>query len=47
VLQVRDLTTTYQGLIAIFDVSLDVASGEIVWSPEPTAPSFATTPPAS
>ena len=30
VMQVRDLTTTYKGLIAISDVSLDVASGEIV-----------------
>ena len=29
-MQVRDLTTTYRGLIAISDVSLDVASGEIV-----------------
>ena len=29
-MQVRDLTTTYKGLIAISDVSLDVASGEIV-----------------
>src|SRR5262245_61871870 len=29
-MQVRDLTTTYKGLIAISDVSLDVAAGEIV-----------------
>ena len=29
-MQVRDLTTTYKGLIAISDVSLDVAPGEIV-----------------
>ena len=29
-MQVRDLTTTYKGLIAISEVSLDVASGEIV-----------------
>src|ERR1700686_982405 len=29
-MQVRDLTTAYKGLIAISDVSLDVASGEIV-----------------
>ena len=30
VMQVRDLTTAYKGLTAISDVSLDVASGEIV-----------------
>jgi branched-chain amino acid transport system ATP-binding protein len=30
VLEVRDLTTAYQGLIAISGVSLDVAEGEIV-----------------
>jgi len=30
VMHVRDLTTTYKGLIAISDVSLDVAAGEIV-----------------
>ena len=29
-IQVRDLTTTYKGLIAIADVSLEVSSGEIV-----------------
>src|SRR3954462_14306380 len=29
-MHVRDLSTTYQGLLAISDVSLDVASGEIV-----------------
>ena len=29
-LEVRDLTTAYQGLVAISDVSLDVAAGEIV-----------------
>src|SRR5882762_5183801 len=29
-MQVRDLTTAYKGLTAISDVSLDVASGEIV-----------------
>jgi branched-chain amino acid transport system ATP-binding protein len=29
-LEVRDLTTAYEGLIAIADVSLDVAAGEIV-----------------
>jgi len=30
VMQVRELTTTYQGLVAISEVSIDVASGEIV-----------------
>jgi branched-chain amino acid transport system ATP-binding protein len=29
-LEVRDLTTAYEGLIAIADISLDVAAGEIV-----------------
>lgn len=29
-LEVRDLTTAYQGLVAIQDVSLDVSAGEIV-----------------
>ena len=29
-MQVRELTTTYQGLVAISEVSIDVASGEIV-----------------
>jgi branched-chain amino acid transport system ATP-binding protein len=30
VLEVRDLTTAYQGLVAISEVSIDVAEGEIV-----------------
>ena len=29
-LEVRDLTTAYQGLVAVQDVSIDVAAGEIV-----------------
>ena len=37
-MQVRDLTTAYKGLIAIADVSLDVARARSYASSAPTAP---------